>query len=71
MARARTKRDAVTTAAKSAPKLPSQPVIVDISDIARRAYDLYQARGSQPGHDVDDWMQAEQELKDPLGSGIS
>ena len=65
MARARTKRNAVTTAAKSAPKLPSQPVIVDVSDIARRAYDLYQARGCQPGHDVDDWVQAERELRAP------
>jgi hypothetical protein len=37
----------------------------DISenDIARRAYDLYLARGGEPGHDVDDWLQAERELQ--------
>lgn len=29
------------------------------SDIARRAYDLYLARGSERGHDLDDWVQAE------------
>jgi hypothetical protein len=32
-------------------------------DIARRAYDLYLTRGGEPGHDVDDWLQAERELR--------
>jgi hypothetical protein len=31
-------------------------------EIARRAYEIYLARGSEEGHDVDDWIQAEQEL---------
>lgn len=31
-------------------------------EIAARAYELYFERGSQPGYDVDDWMQAEYEL---------
>jgi hypothetical protein len=30
--------------------------------IRARAYQLYQARGFQPGHDTDDWLQAEYEL---------
>lgn len=30
--------------------------------IARRAYEIYLARGRDDGHDVDDWLQAEQEL---------
>jgi len=30
--------------------------------IARRAYELYLARGAAPGHDRDDWIQAEREL---------
>ena len=33
------------------------------SDIARRAYELYLARGGEHGHDVDDWLQAERELR--------
>jgi len=33
------------------------------SDVARRAYDLYLARGGEHGHDVDDWMEAERELQ--------
>ena len=65
MARARAKGNATTSAAESAPKRPSPPMTVQVSDIARRAYDLYQARGCQPGHDVDDWMQAERDLRAP------
>jgi len=30
--------------------------------IAKRAYELFLARGQVPGHDVDDWLQAEYEL---------
>jgi hypothetical protein len=31
-------------------------------DIATRAYDRYLARGRADGHDIDDWLAAEQEL---------
>ena len=31
--------------------------------IARRAYALYLARGAQEGHDLEDWLQAERELR--------
>jgi outer membrane protein TolC len=31
-------------------------------DIAQRAYALYEARGREDGHDLDDWLQAEREL---------
>ncbi len=30
--------------------------------IARRAYELFLARGGEHGHDVEDWLQAEREL---------
>lgn len=30
--------------------------------IARRAYEFYLERGPQEGHDVDDWLRAENEL---------
>ena len=32
-------------------------------EIARRAYEIYLARGGQHGHDVEDWLQAEHELR--------
>ena len=31
-------------------------------DIRRRAYELYLERGEEPGHDLEDWLQAEREL---------
>jgi hypothetical protein len=33
-------------------------------DIARRAFELYCERGCEDGHDVDDWLSAERELRD-------
>ena len=30
--------------------------------IRARAYDLYEERGKEPGHEVDDWLQAEAEI---------
>jgi hypothetical protein len=33
-------------------------------DIARRAFELYEARGCQSGHDVEDWLEAERELQE-------
>jgi Protein of unknown function (DUF2934) len=34
------------------------------NDIARRAFELYCDRGRQDGHDIDDWLTAERELRD-------
>jgi hypothetical protein len=31
-------------------------------DVARRAYELFQARGGEPGNDLENWLQAEREL---------
>jgi hypothetical protein len=32
--------------------------------IRNRAHELYQWRGEEPGRDLDDWLQAERELKE-------
>jgi hypothetical protein len=38
-----------------------------LSELIRtRAYQLFEARGGHPGHEVDDWLQAEVELKHHL-----
>lgn len=34
-----------------------------IEEIRIRAYEIYIERGGQPGHDLDDWFQAERELE--------
>jgi hypothetical protein len=43
----------------------SQP---EHADIARRAYELYVERGSEPGHEVRDWLDAEAELSGAIPS---
>ena len=40
------------------------PAAMTDSDTARRAYELYEQRGCQHGRDVDDWLLAENELRD-------
>ncbi len=35
--------------------------------IAERAYELYEARGGEHGQDVDDWLQAEQQIDNEIG----
>jgi len=62
---AKRKTVALATAADhSAEVLTDATANVTEHDIARRAYDLYLARDHQHGHDLDDWLQAERELRD-------
>ena len=56
-------------AKESAPKsvkVTSQKVSVasapTFEQIAQRSYEIYLARGAQPGHEVEDWLAAEAEL---------
>lgn len=35
---------------------------VEHHHIAQRAYELYEQRGRQDGHDLEDWLKAEREL---------
>lgn len=32
-------------------------------EIRRRAYELYEQRGKEDGHDVEDWLRAQEEIK--------
>ena len=52
-----------TVADRSAKVLTDGSANVTEHDIVRRAYDLYKQRGCEHGHDVDDWLQAERELR--------
>jgi outer membrane protein TolC len=61
--------DAVTTAAaRSSKSLRNRSGQVTDRDIARRAYELYEKRRREHGHDLDDWLQAERELQDAPSS---
>jgi len=59
--------------AKRKPERPLNPeaVVPALSgeEIGRRAYEIYLARGAQPGHDLEDWLQAEKELLDEIRRG--
>lgn len=62
MAKRMAKPQAVAAADADTSGIPSRETITS-DDVARRAYDLYLARGRADGHDVDDWLEAERELK--------
>jgi hypothetical protein len=44
----------------------TQENAIDQQAIAARAYELYLARGGQPGHEVEDWLRAEEELRSTI-----
>ena len=46
----------------------NQSADVTERDIARRAFELYCARAREDGHDLDDWLQAEGELRGAASS---
>ena len=39
--------------------------------VRRRAYELYEQRGKDDGHDLEDWLQAESEFPQPKASGLT
>lgn len=39
--------------------------------IERRAYELFEARGREIGHDLDDWFSAEKELLEPVSVEVT
>lgn len=41
-----------------------EAAFVEPEAVSRRAYELFQERGRQPGHELDDWLRAERELKE-------
>jgi len=48
------------------PKPPHLPPLQSPEElqeqVSRRAYELYEARGREDGHDVDDWLRAESDV---------
>jgi hypothetical protein len=59
---ARQKESSATAPAPSPPSRGPVTIIAD-SEIAERAHDLFLGRGGEHGHDVEDWLQAERELR--------
>jgi len=42
-----------------------------LEQIAQRAYELYEARGREDGHDLEDWLRAEREITGRAAKGAS
>ncbi len=40
-------------------------------NIRRRAYELYEERGREDGHDLDDWLRAEDEVRKGTGRTVA
>ena len=51
----------VAESAKTEPQLAST---LSLNEIQQRAYELHLERGCARGYDLDDWLQAERELKE-------
>ncbi len=46
---------------KKSPAVTSEPHQLE-HQIRLRAHELYEARGREDGHDLDDWLRAEEEI---------
>jgi hypothetical protein len=55
----------------------AEPLLLALSDeelyerISRKAYELYQQRDEEPGHDIEDWIAAERLVYEELRRGPS
>ncbi len=48
---------------KTVPTTTAESHAIGEDEIRRRAYQLYEERGRNDGHDIDDWLRAEAELR--------
>jgi len=53
----------MTAPSKTTTSVQRENPVPNVEDeIRRRAYELYEQRGREDGHDVEDWLLAEEEL---------
>lgn len=48
---------------RKTPAIQASTELQEQEQVRRRAYEIYEGRGTTPGSDVDDWLQAEAELR--------
>ena len=49
-------------------KRPAEKASSEEAQIRARAYELYQQRGGEDGHDAEDWLRAEEEISQTRGN---
>jgi len=64
------------TQGPNAPKMVKFETLVErvnslFNDISRRAFQIFEGNGHQPGHDLDNWFRAERELLRPVNLEMS
>ncbi len=77
MEKKKTPRRAATATAtkrtKNTKKTVSPPLVIRDENlyerVAQKAYELYQERGEEPGHDHEDWLTAERLVQEELLHG--
>jgi hypothetical protein len=52
----------VLAAAKALEPMHIEPASTSDTEVARRLYQIFPARGREHGDDLDDWLQAERDL---------
>jgi hypothetical protein len=69
MAKSRKKGNGVPPQLAAAPQMAGDTTAatLDREHVARRAYELYQARGGGDGMAMEDWLAAERECSQPKG----
>jgi Protein of unknown function (DUF2934) len=60
--------DVAARSSAESPLIASGSSDVSERDVARRAFERYCARGCEDGHDMDDWLHAERELREGVGA---
>ncbi len=59
-------QETATKMQKAVPQAPAKETLrreVTDEEIRQRAYEIYLDRGAAPGFELDDWLQAERELR--------
>ena len=69
MSKSKVQQENKLLSAVNAERQASNPATYD--EIAARAYEIFQARGSEHGADLDDWLQAERELSQRSKAQVS
>ena len=54
------------------PKLAATAETPNIEEeIRRRAYELFEARGGEGGHELEDWLRAEEEIRSSKANAVA
>lgn len=60
----RRRSDSGAPSSNDPPTMTNRSMITDDEAVRSRAYEKYEERGREQGHDLDDWLDAERELQE-------